>query len=231
MFSLFSSRPIHRPTHRPMGRPASLAFASAAIALTALALGGGASAAHAQANLIFSGGGGSPLTLTLTTPITYTITKANGAAIGANLYFTFDAVGTGFAGQSANGTITYSINGGAAKTVSGIGSGYNGGDTTPDDLYAPSSTAQGVSVDDIVTLSSGTLTTDGNLPSAPPASGSFATFIANQPGTKISTNGVSASAVGAPEPGSLPLLGMGLTMGAGIVGTLRRRQPRQHKAA
>ena len=203
-------------------RPA-LALPAAAL-VSALAFVFTAPAAHAQANLTFSGGSGSPLTLSLAAPVTYTVTSAG----STSPLFLFQGVGNLFGGSRPNitGTISYRINNGAIQSFSTINSGFN----TPNDLKTNDvyifGSFPGVSVNDIVTLSSGTLTTTSKVAAAPPASGSFTTFLfasGSNDGARISNNGVSV-AVAAPEPGSLSLLGMGLVSGLGVVQGVRRRK-------
>ena len=68
-----------------------------------------------------------------------------------------------------------------------------------------------------VVLQAGTLTTISNFAGAPPAGGSFPTFIADNKGNKLDpVNGVA----GVPEPSTWALLGLGVA-GLGVV-TLRR---------
>ena len=55
--------------------------------------------------------------------------------------------------------------------------------------------------------------------------GTYST-LSNTPDLAFTATFNAVAAVG-PEPGSLPLLGMGLTMGAGMVGGIRRRKAKQ----
>ena len=217
---------LRRTTNRL--RPVFAQASVAALALSALALT--APSANAQANLVFSGGSGSPLSLTLTAPVTYTIITTPTSF--SSPLFVFDAVGgTPFNFSTATATITFSINGGTDQTINRINKSFSGGDVTSDDIYILGS-LPGVVVGDIVTLSSGTLTTNSNIAVAAPASGSFTTFITNSGGSpmRLSTNGIAgANPTAAPEPGTLPLVGMGLISGLGMVKGVRRRKQAQAK--
>ena len=153
--------------------------------------------------------------MTLINPVVYTVTQNGGFNNAPS--FLFDAVGGASLGYpSATGTITFSINGGSAQALNIVNQGIAENDLTADDFYTYGS-APGVSIGDVVTLSSGTLTTTPNIASPPPTSGTFTTFLADGSGRRISANGVAA-----PEPGTLPLVGMGLVSGTGMVGTLSR---------
>lgn len=143
--------------------------------------------------------------------MTYAITT-NGAN-GISPFFIFQGVGDVFGGSfpSVSGTITFSINGGSAQSITGENSGVAAGSLAANDIYMFGSLA-GVAVGDIVTLTAGTLTTTSNVAAAPPASGSFTTFIIDGNGTKISANGVSA----VPEPTTWATLLGGLGLLAGV---------------
>jgi hypothetical protein len=165
--------------------------------------------AGAQANLTFSGGSGTPLTMTIAAPITYTITTTSPVAP----FFIFQGVGDLFLTDtpSVTGTVTFSINGGAAQTIDIIGSGVTGGSLAADDVYIFGS-SPGVTTGDTVFLTAGAITTTTNIAAAAPANGAFDTFIVEGGGgDKISTLGSSSSA--APEPGTLALLALGTALG------------------
>ena len=194
----------------PLAVPVALA------ALSALVLG--APKAHAQqATLAFTGGNNTPLTLTLANPVSYTLT-----ANANQLLFVFSGVGD-FIGQSSRsltGSVSYTINGGPARNIQFIQSGFAFGSLAPNDAFIFDNPFVSASAGDAVVLTGGMLTTDTAFTGTAPAGGTFQTFIAR------SSDGsrVSAVAVAAPEPGSLSLLGMGLVSGLGMAGTVRRKR-------
>lgn len=184
----------------------ALSTRSTLAALTLLGIAALPHTAQAQANLTFSGGSGSPLTMTLTAPLNYTITSA---ASNAPL-FVFQGVGNPFltVGWSVTGTVTFSINGGVARTVTFINSGAARGNVAANDVYIAGS-LPGVAVGDTVLLSAGALTTTSNIAAAAPANGAYSSFVASSTtALKISTFGSSA-----PEPGTLVLLALGMVGG------------------
>ena len=202
-------------TARPAGRRWLVpALALAGVGLTALCA---APAANAQANLTFSGGSGSPLSLTLVNPVTYTVTVTNNIAP----LFIFQNVGNPFSGSTGvSGDITFRVNGGATQTIVGIGSGNTFGAVAANDIYIYGN-LPGVTVGDIVTLASGTVTSTISTTPARPTNGSYNTFLSEiVSGTRLSANSVSGSA-NAPEPGSLALLA---PFAVGGVAVLRRKR-------
>jgi hypothetical protein len=173
-----------------------------------------ASSARAQANFTFSGGNGAPLTITLNSPVLYTITTASSS--NAPL-FDFQSVGNIFHGSpvSLAGSIAFSINGGAAQMLNTLNSGAFTGIIRQADFlaYGP---LPGVSVGNVVTLTAGSLTTTSNVAAAPPANGSYQTFITDGNGSTLeAVNGIAV-----PEPSSLALATLG---GAGLLLMLARR--------
>ena len=181
----------------------------------------GASHARAQAMLTFTGGNNTALTLTLNAPVTYTIT----ASAGNNLspFFDFQGVGNVFSNLGVSGTITFTINGGVAQTFTNLNSGVTLGSIAATDAYIFGS-EPGVVVGNTVVLQAGTLTTANNFAGAPPASGSYQTFITDGQGNKLdAVNGVSA----VPEPDTWTWL----LVGVGALAAWHvRRQGRPGKA-
>ena len=189
-------------------------FLAAVLGLAAL----GATHARAQALLTFSGGLGTPLTLTLNAPVTYAITTAGSAS--SSPYFIFQGVGNVYNTDFpiVSSTLTFTINGGPAQTVDSAGSGFPVRSIAATDVLVYGS-QPGLAVGDTVVLGVGTLTTTGNYAGAPPAGGSFQTFIADGAGNKLdAVNGVSA----APEPSTWALLGAGILGLGGL--TLRQHR-------
>ena len=191
----------------------ALALAVAALSLSAL----GASHAHAQAMLTFGGGNNKPLTLTLNAPVTYKVTTA-----AANAPFVvFQSVGNVLGSVPVSGMLTFTINGGAAQMFTYLNSGASGGGgaEVPADAFLYGS-EPGLAVGDTVVLNAGTLTTTGNFAGAPPASGSFQTFLTDGNDDKLdAVNGVST----APEPSTWALLSLAV---GGLGLTLRRHAAR-----
>ena len=169
---------------------------AAAVGLAALAFA--APAAKAQtANLTFSGGLGTPLVLTLTNPVTYTVT----AAYNGVLIFDLQNLGpTSLRQMSFNGSIAFSVNGGAASPITNGNSGNSGGSLSVNDGYLYNFSVQSALVaGDTITLGSGTLTSTTNDANARPADGSYQTFLLGS-GTRISA---------APEPETWAMLAVG----------------------
>jgi hypothetical protein len=171
--------------------------------LAACALLAFAGAARAAAILSFSGGNGTPLALTLNLPVSYTI---NAAPTGSEPFFLFKSVGNVLGSQQGlSGSISYSVNGGSAHAITAENSGVATGIIAANDLYffgTSSTLANG----DVVTLTGGTVTTTGNVASAPPAGGSFATLLTDSNGAQVSTAGITV-----PEPTTWGLLCLGAT--------------------
>jgi hypothetical protein len=172
-----------------------------------------ASADHvrAQANLSFSGGNNTPFVLTLNGPVMYVIN----AALTSNApFFVFKNVGNPLGGQrGVTGSIQFSINFGPNQTITTANSGAAVGTIGSNDLFffGPFSA---LAIGDVVTLKAGTITTTSNVPGAPPAGGSFTTYLTDGNGVQISTTGVPV-----PEPTTWALLGLGGMM---LLGSSRR---------
>ncbi len=182
--------------------------------LAATALLTSASSSRAAAILSFSGGNNTPFVLTLSAPVQYVI---NAAPTSSGPFFLFQSVGNVLGAQTgATGTISYSINAGPAVSILTENSGVSAGAIAPSDLYIFGA-ASTLTIGSVVTLSAGTLTTTSNVASAPPASGSFNTFIVDGNGVQISAAGITV-----PEPTTWAMLGVGFTALLGF----RRRADR-----
>jgi hypothetical protein len=151
-------------------------------------------AVHAQANLTFSGGNGTPLSTTLQTAVTYTTTSD----CGDNPNFVFQEVGDPLAGvpRGVTGNITVSINGGAAKPIDRQVSGVASNGITANDLYVFGNLEAGT-INGMVVLSAGTITTTSNVTGAPPTNRSYITFLVNNHGGRCTSNGVAVPATAA----------------------------------
>ncbi len=175
-------------------------------AVAALALGVSSSAFGVVLN--FSGGGGTPLSMTLASPVSYTITQAVGGSSAPA--FIFQGTGNPFlnASRPVIGSITFSVNGGAAQTITTANSGIALGAVGFNDTYF-FGTLLPFALGDTVLLSAGALTTTANIAGAAPAGGDFQSFISTGSGTNISTFGTTVG--NAPDAGSTAaLLGLGL---------------------
>ncbi len=172
--------------------------------------------ARAGVIVSFSGGNGTPITLTLPQPVDYAITSSTPTLSGP--YFVFQNVGNIFAGgfdNAGSSTITYSVNGGPAQSLTSLA---NNQAPNPIDLTILG-TQTGATVGNIVRLNAGTFTSSVNVAAAPPMNGSYDTFVVDNNGAQHSGLGVSV-----PEPQSAVILAsgaMGLMFG-------RRRGPKSH---
>jgi hypothetical protein len=149
---------------------------------------------QAQANLTFGGGNGGPLQIRLEQSVSYIITDSNCAGQGAGPNFIFDEVGDLLSSsfRSVTNSMTYTINGSPFIIDTAQSGRIGSNDVTVNDLalYA-SINRSGVSSGSIVVLRAGALMTRNyNYADAPPAGGSFDTFITNNAGLRCSTNGV-----------------------------------------
>jgi len=147
--------------------------------------------AHGQANLTFSGGNGTPITITLQNSVSYTTTSN----CQSGPFFVFDEAGNPFNGGSiiGSGTASFSVNAGTAEPIIRAASGSAGVQVTVNDILLYGN-QPGVPNGSTVILNAGTYTTADNFAGAPPANGSFATFLAGISGgafVRCSSNGVA----------------------------------------
>jgi hypothetical protein len=145
---------------------------------------------HGQANLTFSGGNGSPLTITLQQSVIYTIN--NSQCAGGGPVFVFDATGNPFQGLflPVTGTITYSINAGAAQPINSAASGTSANNISSDDIFVFGAQT-GATDGSTIVLNAGTVMTTSSVNGPLPTNGSFTTFITDGNGFLCSTNGVA----------------------------------------
>ncbi|MDQ4122622.1 MAG: hypothetical protein M3209_14380 [Acidobacteriota bacterium] len=149
-------------------------------------------AVQAQANLTFSGGNGTPLSITLQQAVTYTINNNQCFLHGGRL-FVFDATGNPLGNvRDVTGTITSSVNGGVGDAITNARSGFSLNSISTNDIYIYNGNSSGPSSGQVL-LSAGTITTTTNVAAAPPANGSYTTFIVSAQGTICSTNGVATT--------------------------------------
>ena len=145
--------------------------------------------AYGQAHLTFTGGNGTPLTTTLTRSVSYTV-NTNGCAGGGGPFFEFDEVGNTIGNRTVAGTMSYSINGGPSHTLTYQESGYVAGNVSVND-HSVYGNLPGAANGSTVVLTLGFLTTTTNIAAAPPANGSYTTFLTDMNGIRCSTNGVA----------------------------------------
>ena len=185
--------------------------------LTIAAVAAPLCSASGQANLSFSGGNGGLLTIGLSAPVQYTITSLPIASVPS---FVFTGAGNLFSTHpSITGSINYSINGVGAYALTRINSGVSLGQISPTDIYFYGF-AQPLVLNDVVRLNAGTLTSLTNFSFAPPTSGAYATFIADEDANIRSSTGVSVGTV-VPEPASFALMAVGLL---GVIAVRSRRR-------
>jgi hypothetical protein len=138
--------------------------------------------------LTFSGGSGSPLTITLNEPVTYTIT----APPSIGFLFDFKGVGNVFGGTlNVSGTMTYTVNGGAAISINAGDTGFPVGAIAANDLILFHNPLPAAALGDVVTLSPGSLTTAINIAAGAPASGPYDAILVDPNGAQVSV-GVSS---------------------------------------
>jgi hypothetical protein len=150
-------------------------------------------AVHGQANLVFSGGNGTPISITLQNSVTYT-TNLNCGNNGPAFFF--DEAGNPFGAREVTGTMTFSINGGTALPIAETSSGFNRNDVSVNDIYVYRG-GLNISSGVTVVLNAGTITTTENVAAAPPANGSYTTFLADGYGVRCGANGVAVTTTAA----------------------------------
>jgi hypothetical protein len=192
-----------------------------AVFATALTLALPMAAANAQANLSITGGNGGQMVFTLFAPVQYTLTTS---PLADAPFFVFRGVGDLFSNSFpiVSGTMTWSVNGGPLRSLTDANSGVTTGSVTANDLYfyGPDATQTPgwLQSGDVITLWTGTLTTSAAFAFVPPTATEYSTFLAEEWGASISTNGVTT----VPEPSTYPLMAAGLAA-LGFVSRRRRR--------
>jgi hypothetical protein len=153
----------------------------------------------------FSGGSGSPLTVTLPQALTATVTNDT-----ANPTATFVIVGTGDVfgngGVNASGGLSYTRNGAGPLSITDVLTFKLGAATSNDMSLYSGFDGINYNINDVLLLSSGSVTTHSPVASAPPASGLYTGFIMDRDGVQLG----DLSPV--PEPASFGLLALAGTM-------------------
>jgi hypothetical protein len=150
-----------------------------------------ASSSHAgDVQVNFSGGGGTPLTITLPQAVSFTVTNDTA---GSGAVFVFQGVGSFIGGTTlVGGTLSYTANGGGATTIDTAGSFPLGAITSNDLSLFKNSNPVGLGLGDVLLLSSGSVTTIGNISAALP-SGLYSAILVDNNGTQL---GVGAAVPG-----------------------------------
>ena len=161
----------------------------------------------------FSGGSGSPLTVTLPQALTGTVTNDT-----ANPPALFVIVGTGDVNfvSNASGGLSYTRNGAGPLSITDVGTFHLGAATSNDMSLSSGFDAINYNINDVLLLSSGSVTTHAPVASAPPASGLYTGFIMDNNGVRL------GDLTPVPEPASVGLLALAGTM----LLRRRRRSPR-----
>jgi hypothetical protein len=163
----------------------------------------------------FSGGSGSPLTVTLPQALTATVTNdtADRSAFFV-IVGTGDVFGNG--GSNASGGLSYTGNGAGPFSITDVLT-FNLGAATSNDMFLFSG-FDGINynINDVLLLSSGSVTTHAPVASAPPTSGLYTGFIMDEKGVPL------GDLTPTPEPASVGLLALAGTM----LLRRRRRSPR-----
>lgn len=150
-------------------------------------------AAQAQANLTFSGGNGTPLSTTLQQLVVYTVTDLSCLGESNTPIFVFQGAGNPLGDErQVTGTISFSYSNGPSRFIDMEGSGNTVNEFSLNDLYLYRSVS-GAATSNTIVLSAGTITTASNVSAAPPAGGSFTTFIVSRSGRRCSPDGVATT--------------------------------------
>lgn len=178
-----------------------------------------AASANGQVYLSFSGGSGSPISMTLAAPIHYTI---NVAPETSAPLFLFQDVGSMFYWPGGGevlltGNLRYSVNGVGDYPMTNISSGVVGGAVGFLDAFLGGGPVEGTSVapGDVITLSSGTITTNHSFAAAVPESRFYQTYLVDGFANRVSDYTI-------PEPSTYALF-VGLTC-ISFAGLARRRR-------
>jgi hypothetical protein len=135
----------------------------------------------------FSGGNATPMQFTLPHPISYTVTNDTP---NAGVIFVFKNVGdlTGGATRFGVGSLSFTVNGGAAVAVDHAGTFAAGGVIDENDLSLfHANSPQGVNLGDVVLLSADTFFMAQNVSAPPPPNGLYEAVLADSFGNQLGT--------------------------------------------
>jgi hypothetical protein len=135
----------------------------------------------------FSGGNGTPMQFTVPHPISYTVTNDTP---NAGVIFVFKNVGdlTSGATRFGVGSLSYTVNGGAAVAVDHAGTFAAGGVIDDNDLSLfHANSAQGVNLGDVILLSADTFFMALNVSAPPPPNGLYEAIVADTSGIQLGT--------------------------------------------
>jgi len=155
------------------------------VVLVALVVFGvGSSALGGSVPMSFSGGNGAPLTLTLPRPISYTVALDTP---NAGTVFVFRNVGALTAGgvRFGVGSLSYTVNGGAALQIDRAGTVALGGSVDANDVSLFHTPSGAVNLNNVVLLSAGTFSMSGNVAASPPPAGFYEAILTDMFGNQL----------------------------------------------
>lgn len=149
----------------------------------------------------FSGGNGSPVTITLPQALTTTVTNT---APNVGPFFVIQGVNWGGGAISVSTTLSYTIDGTSPVPINAMSGGAGGVDLR---LFQENlNDWVSLNVNDVLVLSSGTMTTQASFSGPAPASGLYTGILVDKDGNQ---QGVLAPV---PEPSSLCLIAVAVPL-------------------
>lgn len=154
------------------------------VLVTVMVLGVGSSALGGVVQMSFSGGNAAPLALTLPRPISYTVALDTP---NAGTVFVFRNVGALTAGgvRLGVGSLSYTVNGGAALQIDRAGTVALGGGVDANDMSLFHTPSGAVKFNDVVVLSAGTFSLTGNVAAPPPPAGFYEAILTDTLGNQL----------------------------------------------